>query len=49
MNTRMCIREEIDYQTISCYFIHVLDTYKRICHKTMIDTVLVESAKMIQA
>jgi len=48
MNIQMWIREEIDYQTmISRYFIHVLDTHKRICHKTMIDTVLVESAKMI--
>jgi len=39
--------EEIEKKliTISCYFIYVLDTYKGICHKTMIDTMLV--AKMI--
>jgi len=50
MDTRMWIREEIDYRTmISCYFIRILDTHKRICHKTMIDTVLAESAKMIWA
>jgi len=41
---------DINLQTIiSCYFIHALDTRKRICQKTMIDTVLVESAEMIQA
>jgi len=36
---------DVDYRTmISCYFI---DKHKRVCHKITIDTVLVESAKMI--
>jgi len=44
MDTQMWIWVEIDDDILLLY---VLDTHKRICHKTMIDTVLVESAEMI--
>jgi len=48
MNIRMWIWEEIHYQTmISRYFIYVLDAQTDLSQDHKIDTVLIESAKMI--